>query len=227
MQTSTGIRNKIQVSESTYHLLVQGGKASWTRLRPDKIEAKGKQWCQLVHLHAVRICSNVSVICFTGKGSLQTYFVDPNAKRGTSSTCGSSESGDSTADASSGRHLQESVAALSAMPTLNKKLSEKEVRLVEWIVDLLHEHIKKLVAIRTTEETETTGPAFYKPPEGQTSLDEVAEVIRLPKFNVKNIEAVEDIRSVVISPEVMQQLKDFVSTIASMYHDNDFHNFGQ
>jgi hypothetical protein len=154
---------------------------------------------------------------------------------------------------------------------ISKKLSEKELRLVEWIIELLQEHIKKLVAMRTKEATKTPGPVFnkppegksspndlrhiiklvrkgnkdahvteapelateapgpvfYQPPEGNTSMDEVAEIIRLPKFDVNNSIAAEDIRSAVISQDVTQQLKDFVSIIASMYHSNAFHNFGR
>ncbi|CAB9526583.1 Receptor-type guanylate cyclase gcy [Seminavis robusta] len=206
---STGIRNKIQVSQSTYDLIVEGGKAAWAKPRPDKVEAKGK-------------------------GMLQTYFINPSAKRGstTESTASDEQSG-SGGDASS-RMLQASSSAIVAKPMHakpgGKALSMKESRLVDWIVDLLHEHVKKLAAIRSRSKSKSKSipsseEIMYRPPEGQTSMDEVAETILLPKFSLKNFAAAEEFRSVTVDPVALEQLRDLVATIASMYQDNDFHNF--
>jgi hypothetical protein len=65
----------------------------------------------------------------------------------------------------------------------------------------------------------------YFPPEGKTCLDEVTEVIKLPKFDAKLAALENNKKEVEISSEVSSQLREYVSVIASMYHDNPFHNF--
>jgi hypothetical protein len=56
-------------------------------------------------------------------------------------------------------------------------------------------------------------------------LDEVAEVISLPRFSEKKFAEAEDYRHVSIDPVVLAELRHYVATIASKYHDNPFHNF--
>jgi hypothetical protein len=66
----------------------------------------------------------------------------------------------------------------------------------------------------------------YAQPEGTTCLDEVKEVIILPKFDAAKAAALrDDYRKVKISNTVKAQLKEYVSTIASTYRSNSFHNF--
>lgn len=56
-------------------------------------------------------------------------------------------------------------------------------------------------------------------------VDEVAEIITLPKFTAKSIKALDKAHSVVLDEEVISQMKDYITTIASMYRKNPFHNF--
>ena len=56
-------------------------------------------------------------------------------------------------------------------------------------------------------------------------MDEVKEVMTMPKFNAETIAAVDNHRSVTISPRVVASLKEYVSLIASTYLSNPFHNF--
>lgn len=56
-------------------------------------------------------------------------------------------------------------------------------------------------------------------------VDEVAEIITLPKFTAKSIKALDKANSVVLDEEVVSQMKDYINTIASMYRKNPFHNF--
>lgn len=67
---SLGTKNKIQMSQSTYDLLVAGGKSSWATARPDQVKAKGK-------------------------GLLKTYWLVIKSSKSTGSTSGSSEGGQS------------------------------------------------------------------------------------------------------------------------------------
>jgi class 3 adenylate cyclase len=39
---STGMKNRIQVSQETADLIISGGKANWVELREDMVHAKGK-----------------------------------------------------------------------------------------------------------------------------------------------------------------------------------------
>jgi 3'5'-cyclic nucleotide phosphodiesterase len=61
---------------------------------------------------------------------------------------------------------------------------------------------------------------------GQSTIDEVQEIITLPEFDIttnhqNNINAAD----VVISSIALEQLKVYVSWVASMYKNNPFHNF--
>eukprot|EP00934_Nitzschia_sp_Nitz4_P008104 Nitzschia sp. Nitz4//scaffold169_size48518//40260//43927//NITZ4_007080-RA/size48518-processed-gene-0.83-mRNA-1//1//CDS//3329538412//8094//frame0 len=55
---STGVPNKIQVSDSTAQLLIQAGKSAWVSPREETVEAKGK-------------------------GTMQTYWIEPKSSSGT------------------------------------------------------------------------------------------------------------------------------------------------
>ncbi|CAB9511297.1 Receptor-type guanylate cyclase gcy [Seminavis robusta] len=189
---SNGIKGKIQVSQSTRDLLVEAGKASWVTPRPDPIKAKGK-------------------------GVLKTYFVEPPAPKDESLLSGHHS-------ASTGIHTESSgggsVSPTTRVPVANTSMyaDKRRERLVNWIADLLQEHMKQLVA---TRESATSSVALrYSPPEGATSLDEVAEVIVLPGFSSER-----DTRGVEVDSDVLAQLLQYVGAIAGMYHENPFHNF--
>jgi hypothetical protein len=107
---SLGERNKIQVSQATADLLVAAGKGHWLKPRLGGVTAKGK-------------------------GKLNSFWLNPSAKRGSSiESTDSSDTGD--------QNLVD--------PTLgSKELAEaavKQGRLVDWMVELLLEHVKKIVS---------------------------------------------------------------------------------
>lgn len=57
-----------------------------------------------------------------------------------------------------------------------------------------------------------------------SSLDEVKEIVELPKFQeARSDQGNPD--SVVLDEEVLDQLYDYVCNIAALYRDNPFHNF--
>lgn len=51
------------------------------------------------------------------------------------------------------------------------------------------------------------------------------EIIALPDYDHSIAQYQQDLDEIVLSPEVKQQMKIYVSCIASMYRDNRFHNF--
>jgi hypothetical protein len=107
---SLGERNKIQVSEATADLLVAAGKGHWLKPRQGGVTAKGK-------------------------GVLKAFWLNPTAKKASSTASSEASSGAS------------SLALLD--PALGPKTAEaivKQGRLVNWMVELLTERIKKIVS---------------------------------------------------------------------------------
>ncbi|CAB9528643.1 activated protein kinase catalytic subunit alpha-1 [Seminavis robusta] len=101
--------------------------------------------------------------------------------------------------------------------------------LVEWNVDVLARVIREIVAARDTHHGNRTQADFSHlaaASEAGTIIDEVEEVVSLPKFDVDTIRRMQERQGVALPRDVMLQLRDFVTEIAQMY-DNDvpFHNF--
>lgn len=108
-------------------------------------------------------------------------------------------------------------------------LCNKDTRLVTWIVDLLHENIQKVIAMRKSIKTNSTpveikNVAYHNPSHGITSMDEVQDVLATPEFCERAFNEQEDYRSVQVSPKAMAQLHELITTIAGMYHKNPFHS---
>jgi hypothetical protein len=211
---SNGLRGMIQVSQETATLLVNADKEHWLTPREDKIVAKGK-------------------------GMLQTFFADPTKKR--ASSCGSGETG-SKAD----------ILKDESLPDIGKVPTSAKSRLINWMVDLLLEDIKKIVGtmcvdcckqashltIGRIDQANIRGKRgtnqkcshsiSYFPPKGLTGIQEVTAALEMPKFDTTKvaIRTPGDSANVALRPEVVAGLKEYVSTIASLYRDqNQFHNF--
>ena len=57
---------------------------------------------------------------------------------------------------------------------------------------------------------------------GTSVLEEVKDIIQLPS---EPVDSKIDPYQIELSPEIVEQLTDFVTAIAQMYHENPFHNF--
>jgi Adenylate and Guanylate cyclase catalytic domain/3'5'-cyclic nucleotide phosphodiesterase len=195
---STGERNKIQISLATANLLMAAGKESWLTPRDDKVVAKGK-------------------------GEMQTFWLSISTSRNTPSVA---ESGSASCDL---LHTVETGDRHSLS-------SQKRTRLIRWNVEILLGLLMRVVSNRTaetTEEGETTSSYLFQKnaewehsllhrKDGCTILDEVQEIIHLPDFRVQTRASTV---GAALSLEVEQQLKEYVTTVASFYHDNEFHCF--
>jgi hypothetical protein len=114
---STGERNKIQVSQATADALTKAGKSHWLTARSDVVKAKGK-------------------------GVLQTFWVDPTRTPDDNGSSGGSDVSDSNHLRSDGS--VEIIHDLGPLiPTTN---DARNTRLVEWMVEMLLVHIKKIVS---------------------------------------------------------------------------------
>ena len=182
-----------------------------------------------------------------GKGSLQTYWLNVRTSGDSvvSSNTGGGSSGsgdDSEWDSASDdfHHRQSSSFAVISSQKEPGRLtkvgsskisSSKMERLIAWNVDILHRLLKQIVARRQClvdvdpNRKADADESIYMNRRG-TFVEEVKETIALPSFNYSNA-AAEQAEHLDLDSVVYDQLKDFVRSVANMYTDNPFHNFGK
>jgi class 3 adenylate cyclase len=208
---STGQRDKIHISQETADLLIGAGKGHWVTPRAEKVIAKGK-------------------------GELQTYWLN---LRGDSSKSQQS-AGSSVSDirevetVSMNDTLKDGIINATAAP-LSKLSAGKHQRLVEWNTDILLRLLREINARReaSTDEKRESMPETSRLRsleqgdihKRETVLDEVEEIVNLPKFDAKAASSQQNPELLDLGKEVFNQLRDYVATIAAMYRDNPFHNF--
>eukprot|EP00523_Entomoneis_sp_CCMP467_P017961 CAMPEP_0168810014 /NCGR_PEP_ID=MMETSP0726-20121227/3381_1 /TAXON_ID=265536 /ORGANISM="Amphiprora sp., Strain CCMP467" /LENGTH=1234 /DNA_ID=CAMNT_0008862013 /DNA_START=54 /DNA_END=3758 /DNA_ORIENTATION=+ len=206
---STGMVSKIQVTELTANYLKIYRKDHWLTKREGGVVAKGK-------------------------GQVQTFFVEPRVRAGSSSN---------TSD-------DQMIARSSAE---EKQEHKKTAQLVEWNCAILTKILKQIIACReavlntssshsgrhnlnvssshsrrqNAKTSKNTTSIVSKPqkPEGVIVLDEVREVIDLPEFNASHARNQKDPSTIELNSDVLDQLKDYVQRIANLYRANKFHCF--
>mmetsp|Transcript_1770 Transcript_1770/g.3541 ORF Transcript_1770/g.3541 Transcript_1770/m.3541 type:complete len:561 (-) Transcript_1770:185-1867(-) len=201
---STGISNQIHVSEETARLLIDAGKSSWLTPRKETVQAKGK-------------------------GELTTYWVfqKNNRKRGSSVATVTS------CDSSSGSFR---LPILDQRTNMDERhiVCDRRRRLIGWNVDLFAGLIGKIVARREANKSivddegksiSKVGKASNKDTNHGMILDEVVEIIELPVFDPQAINLQEGRHSILLTEEVMSQLRNYIFAISNNYNENPFHNF--
>ena len=191
---SNGKKSCIHLSQETADLLIAAGKSVWVKARDDKIIAKGK-------------------------GELQTYWLELSDKGET----GTNGNGPSAKEKKDTEESSESVSAAIAEQTgIDPGKTE---RLIDWNVEVLLRLLKQVVARRISQGREGTitdpgDDLILKPARGQTILDEVKEIITLPKFDAATMIAKNDTDSIDLGPKIAEQLHDYVWNVASWYRNN-------
>jgi hypothetical protein len=142
-----------------------------------------------------------------GKGVLKTFWITPHAKPGTSN--GSSETGSTSAHAYVAPQAQET------------DLFMKKERLIDWMVELLQENIKKVVARRNAMNIKSCHVAVCQKA-GRSTLDEVVEIIELPAFDEKAATATFDSPPEEMSSQMVASLRDFVATVSNDCTNGEF-----
>lgn len=194
---STGIPDRIQISQETADLLTKAGKGNWCEARAEKVAAKGK-------------------------GELTTYFLaKKEASRALSSVC---SSGHSTSGYSSDDLSFDTFHEPEAVVTKRNRIADWSV---ETLAGILREIQLRRLATRGTkksnekqlERLERTS-CYHE--DNETVISELKEIVELPHFDatVAEREAAIDIDEIVLPPVVMEELTEYVRTIASMYHSN-------
>lgn len=176
--------------------MIAAGKQHWLTSREDKIIAKGK-------------------------GELQTFWLSTSSSSGSSNgrRSGGSEVGSSAED--TGRNESD---AVDVVEVESVKRDAKTDRLVQWNVDVLLSLLRKVAVYRGQDEKQKILKKWEQNP-GSTVLDEVQEIIALPGYNAERQTSLIDPEDIDLGEHVEQQLHQYVSTVASLYRSNPFHNF--
>ena len=202
---STGKREFIQISQETADLLVGAGKQHWIQPRKEKIHAKGK-------------------------GELQTYWLNIDGGENKTSSVTTSETSADSGDVASTGGKNGAKASFADQMDI-KTIEAKQQRLIDWNTALLIKQLRLIVAQRQAMGTKPDSlDSIHALERGQTQgegtvLDEVVEVVNLPKFDARCASAETEADNIQLGENVEMQLRDYVQTIAAMYRNNPFHNF--
>jgi class 3 adenylate cyclase len=197
---STGARGCIHLSSETAELLKQAGKQSWLRKRDECIVAKGK-------------------------GSMQTYWLS-NSRDNRDDNTISAES--DRKSISSGHDNGVDIDDLIIFNDCNGQLvtvSHQTTRLINWNVEQLLGILRAIIARRSSSNKTAIGKDMVFDCGVTAPIDEVQEIITLPEFDMAANQESVNAADVVIPAVVIDQLKAYVTWVASMYKDNPFHNF--
>jgi class 3 adenylate cyclase len=192
MEASSDV-NRIHASEQTVGLLRKANMDSWVTSRGEMVRLKGK-------------------------GTLQTYWLDPRL--------------DKTQSMGSGETAALEVSGLSSaiVKSADTDRLHRKQRLIEWNVEVLFDLLLRVAAARevarnvSSEEClQSKEPQDYLQMKGNV-IDEMTEIVSIPEFNPVVQRRIEE--TVVLAPEVKEQLREYVGTIAQSYRDDvPFHNF--
>lgn len=110
--------------------------------------------------------------------------------------------------------------------------SKKIMRLMAWNVNILADRLREVVARRNVVKGKNFTPKQQlrferEDPGARTCLDEAEDVISMPLFDSKIAAKAVDPSKIKLGDEVMSQLHLFVKSVALMYRNNPFHNFGK
>ena len=221
---STGMRNQIQVSQTTADCLIEAGKQLWLKTREETVEAKGK-------------------------GIMQTYWAEPKSRGSSVYSVPVFPSGASSVASGSDVDENEGLDKSSRDSPLKKFRVDKMERMIDWNVDILSRFIRQIVARRNASKeslkkdkhTKKGSRSQKKNVQSQKNdqnkkfdysarwdcgekyvLEEVKEIIELPAYDGTPDDGLVFLP---LDESVGTQLYDYVITIARTYHDNPFHNF--
>ena len=198
---TNGKPNKIHISVETAELLNLAGKSHWISPRKD-------------------------VVLVRGKGEMSTFWIKPKA-------CLPNEKSAELFDKTGSSVCSESTADESDILFETVNISTDEGIHFESVVDravsmLLH-YLKKIHARRIILGNSTHRPRKPRDEEaeigmGDPIIEESREVVQMPFFDPRIKPGTINLDRVELPEEVESQLRLFVSSIASTYRDNRFHN---
>lgn len=153
-----------------------------------------------------------------GKGELTTYWLDVKSDSSGGKSSRHSETGSERACPNIDFDLIDKDKTAAVL------LTEKKNRLIDWNVDVLCRLLQQIIASHSGTLLQSKRNATEAFELSCTNpFDEVKEII--PLAQVRKTKHLNDESGVKIASEVLDQLRKYVSYIASMYNDNEFHNF--
>jgi hypothetical protein len=127
-------------------------------------------------------------------------------------------------------HMPQPAAKIIEDGPTARPLDAKAKRLVDWNCDQMIRLLKLVVARRSAMQRRASGDYLRNSTAENfkngnlrkvgTVLEEVKEIITLPRFDPKVYRSHDDPESVKLDDEVLRQLHDYVSTVATLYRDN-------
>jgi hypothetical protein len=244
---STGQPRQIQCSQATGDLLVAFGKKSWLVPREDKIQAKGKG-----EMTTFWVKPSNGTGSSVGSSSVSQPSVCEARSVGSAVVV---EDDDDMEDDDDKSDAELDHRRSSYISPRKDELSTHLQRMVDWNVEILLVSLKSVVARREATNTVAPSALSMIPGLGMLSnlrnnhknngegagivddqevdngvscpREEYAESIQLPRFDSNYSYARQvDPATVELPKTVLHQLKDYVTTIACAYkNDNPFHNF--
>jgi hypothetical protein len=215
---TTGLGNRIQISQETADLVAQAGKADWFYPREEKVFAKGKgeMQCFWVKLGRPRTAKKHSVRDLASKKEDDDD--DDDSEDGSESDFSDSDASEFVND-----------------KLIQSLMAPKTARLVEFNVEILVRLLKRIVRRRNALNESNNKPqrlSAFAPLSSKEDADssvgaEIRDGIEIQKFEPGAAFApTDEADDVYLDPEVVKQLNDFVANVAIMYHDtNAYHNF--
>ena len=110
-------------------------------------------------------------------------------------------------------------------------LPEQRIQnLIEWLVEGLKVHLKRIVAYNKASHYNGTAVDENSvrkswTAKGKPILEELSETLDIPEHTRDEILAAHDPNWVMLPNNVIQQLTEYIAAVADLYHDNPFHNF--
>ena len=200
---STGKRSRIHVSTAFATLLQEQGYGQWVRPREGPVFAQGK-------------------------GEMATFWLESK-------------------EMTKMREQKSAASGLDSVMSTNKvhfdedELQvggdgmDKQTRLIEWVVETFSGVLRSIVAARVQTRHQTTtsrsltreeGRILNYNTEGRIVLEECVDVIELPTVDLDDLAMRGSADTIVLPPQVVEELRRYITAIAHMYRDgNPFHNF--
>jgi hypothetical protein len=160
-----------------------------------------------------------SHIPLSGKGQLQTYWLE--AYVGSSSR----SAGSSSAHEDSELAIQKSATSTSSLHKMMGQ-GDKHERLVDWNVDIIKKVLVQVVKRRSERGVKSTPEFELRQLELQVQqesiLGAVKDIVSLPKFTRGKGKLTAEVE---LSVQAEIQLRVYIVSLAKMYRLNPFHNF--
>lgn len=209
----TGQRNMVHISKETANLLIGQGKSHWISKRKEQV---------YVNKEGV------------GQIELATYWLETAFDRSSVSIGGRSDDAGSAHESGQEHETsndQKSGIAVTQQALHDPYAKERNERLVNWVADVLSSFLRQIAfrrlatKVKPEKEKEMIEVEQARQRKVSTVLDEVVEIITLPKFDASASLVPMPPHEFKLSEAVENQIHSYVDSISHMYKDHPFHNF--